>query len=356
MKVAFRMPPVRRHHMVAGKRAGNPTKKRQTGPRPKKNGKTPEEPKQTAAAPTPAQEAPPPASEPATASPPPAGHNSGELDEQARKELMFVHMRQYKHEKEALDSATSRWRNFRKKVKAEGSKVTEIETMVKVETAEGSLTALAEMQRTAEIVSWFTGAKQVSFDIDVESRMSPIEKARRDATVDFYKGLGPTGGRWAPGSPEYQAYLDTHHELTANRVRGGIKPLAPTPLEEAILNAPAPVAQEPAVAALDASLDALDEHIDGFIQTSEQGPLDEATAAVREFPGEPMSEAELVAGLENAGYLPTAHDDILPPDPVEVMPPEPGMPRAEWKEKTAADLEAEKQFLRHGTPLPETPF
>jgi len=229
----------------------------------KKNGKAPE---QAAAAEAPA--AP-------TLPSPPMGHNIGELSAEQRTALEFRHMRELVSAKAKLDAANSNWRNTRKRIKAEGSVITKIEKMVKAQTDEGRLSLLADIQETKAALDSFAYATQVELFMDAEQKVAPIQKARREAEIAYYNYEDRTGGRWAPGSPEYNAWLEAYDDLMAKRVRENIQPLAAgghTPLEEAVEES---FQQE----AVEASIDA----------------LEEAVAAVT---GEP----------------------------VEMMPPEPGMP------------------------------
>jgi hypothetical protein len=284
--------------MVTGKARGAATKPRQGPKQDKKNGKS-----QTSAPPAPPAEPPPP-----------IGHNIVSLDAQRAKFLKFQHMRQLIAAKAKLTTANGELRALRKQIKAEGSKLSQIEDMIKAQTEEGRLSMMAEMQERDEAISYFTGAKQTAFEFDTESQMSPIEHARRDGELAFYNNEACTGGRYAPGSPEHQAWIERYQDLMAQRVREGIGALAAD-------EGGGDVADGETLAT-EASLTALD-------------ALGEAVAAVT---GEPISEAELLAGLSG---------------PIEEMPPEPGMPRAEWKDTVQAELRAEEQLIRHGTPIPD---
>src|SRR5882672_2425640 len=331
---------------MRGKAAGNPTKKRQTGPKPAK--KAPEGPKQMAAAPTPAQEAQPPATEPATASPPPPGHNSGEMSPADRRFNLFRTRDKIIAIRAEVAELKSDERAEFKKSKAEDNwSKSEIEKAIKAKTPEGRLSMLADAQETKFALEPYPEGMQFSMDFGPQPPEPTIVTAAREGQLAFDDGEANTGGRWAPGSPENQAWIDAWNDKMARKVRGGIRPLqtgtstTQMDLEAFIKTAPDTVAQEPAVGALDASLHALSEQIAGFIQAFEQGPLAEATAAVSGDPCGTMAPWEEDAAASEP-------NETMPTDPVETMPPEPGMPRAEWKDNMAAELSAEKQFIRHG--------
>jgi hypothetical protein len=121
-------------------------------------------------------------------------------------------------------------RAVRKRIKAEGGVLSKIEKRIKSETPEGRLELFAEAQEIAEVVNSDAYATQIHLDLDAESRVSPIEKARREGQTAYLKKEACTGGRWAPGSPEHQVWIEEWHNLAAKRIHEG----GPTPLETAI--------------------------------------------------------------------------------------------------------------------------
>lgn len=299
--------------MVAGKRAGEPTKKRQTGPKQKKNGQAehvhPDGPDHKPPVSQPAEQPAPSAPEaaaphPATESPPPAGHNSAEIEEDFEKERMFKGVLEYLDEFELIEDAKKRWSRYKKRVKEQKIDITEFEVMVKLDSAEGLLTQRAKLEREAKIRSWFTGLKQKVFDFQAESRRSPIDVARHDGEVACLKAKDRTkernGGRYMLGSPEYLAWCEGYDRLMANLARRrGEEPLPPTPMEAYIQSAPQPV-DAPDITPLS---DEAKEHLAELLG---EDVLNEVTEELSGDPGGPMEMLPPETGEEAPQGAPVA--------------------------------------------------
>src|SRR5258708_4827150 len=220
---------------MRGKGAGNPTKPRQTGPKPKKNNK---------ASADPAQAAPPPSTEPvvttspppATESPPPPGHNS-EMSSDDRRYLIFRYRDKTHNRKERIASLTGEVRAEFKQAKAEGITKAEIEEAIKAKTPEGRLSMLARVQDIKFALEPYPEGTQFAMDFGPQPPEPTVVTAAREGRLAFDNEEAPTGGRWPPGSPENQAWLDNYQRKMAGRVRERIQPLkagGPTPIETAI--------------------------------------------------------------------------------------------------------------------------
>lgn len=227
--------------MVAGKAAGNPRKKRQTGPK-DPAGAEAQEAAQTAAPVEHDTSSPSSAEAPA-----PMGHNSsiGELDEDERISLMYVHSRALEEAMDAAASANGTLRSVRKKIKAEGNDPAQIEMLVKVRKNRAHLlTLVAKAQQIQKVVTLESRDYNFQVDLFKEEDVSSIDRARHEGIRACRMEQAANGGRYDPQSPEYRAWLDAYQEeaarhlaakeRAARRIREGIRPLEPTPLEEMI--------------------------------------------------------------------------------------------------------------------------
>ncbi len=289
-----------------------------------------------------------------------------------RRYLIFRYRDKIHNRKERIAFLTGEVRAQFKQAKAEGVTKAEIEEAIKAKTPEGRLSMLARVQDIKFALEPYPEGTQFAMDFGSQPPEPPMVTAAREGRLAFDNEEAPTGGRWAPGSPEHQAWLDAYQRKMAGRVRERIQPLkagGPTPIETAIEAAAMPDLPRPDdfSGIGDAEGEAVGQAIDraiateNFDRSQEQfnGAIDDAlTAAIDAVTGDMGDHfGEQVDGPDRQPREDMRdYANALGPGPLEgYMSPteETGVPRAEWKENMAAELAAEKDFVQHGTPLPE---
>lgn len=188
--------------MAKGKRAGAPTKPRQTGPRKGKKG-------QEAA---PETEVPEGEETEQEASGPGPGHNSDLTDEQ-RQGLTYQWKSSYEQKLAVKKAADADFKNVCKQIRADlGEKgVEDIKDIIQAQTPEGEARLKAEIERKMRIARWEGATHGTQFSFLEEDRTPSDDRAFAEGKRASLKG-DPRKPPYDPSVPQYQAWLNGYAE------------------------------------------------------------------------------------------------------------------------------------------------
>lgn len=198
--------------MVAGKRAGEPAKGRQKGPRAK------EKPAAKAAR----QEA----SE--KQQPKPKPQPAPELSADEKSDIFFQHRRRYIAAKEKQDAAKAALRTVSndltevlKDAKAEGISREDFEISVLLDSPEGEEKVQAKLARTIEVAKWMGSTVGTQFEM-FEDRTPAVDIARKKGERDSQDNLSRSPP-YDPSTEQYRAYMEGYN-AHQERLMKGYKP------------------------------------------------------------------------------------------------------------------------------------
>lgn len=213
--------------MARGKRAGTPTKPKQTGPRKGKKG-------QEAAPDTEVPEGE--EAEQETSGPGP-GHNSDLTDEQ-RQGLTYQYLTEWKQVLEVKKAADAGLKNKAKQIKADlgAHGLADIKLIIQLQTPEGEALLKAEIERKLRVARWEGAVAGTQFSFLEEDRTPSDDRAFAEGKRASLKG-DPRKPPHDPSVPQYQAWLNGYAEGQAVIMKG----FKPMPVEEKPAAPTAPV-------------------------------------------------------------------------------------------------------------------
>ena len=161
---------------------------------------------------------------------PKKGHNTNgngdpELTEMQRRDLFLSHKNALITLKGKMETAVSNVRNAKKKIKADGFTVRQVEAAILMETEEGEEKLRAETAELAQAARWVGVAwgEQLSLALDTPDRTPAVDKAK-DAGIQASMQDKPRKAPHAPESPQaaswYSGYDEHQAELTKGVGRG----------------------------------------------------------------------------------------------------------------------------------------
>lgn len=207
--------------MVKGKRAGEPAKGRQKGPR------TTRKPAEEAAA---AKATKPEATEKQAKPPKPQPAAPIELSDAEKSDTFFNIRRRYiaakgKEDvcKVALRTAANARAEVVKDAKGYGITRDEIEISILLDSPEGEAKVRNEMQRTITIAKWMNSSVGTQFEMFTD-RTPAVDIARKQGYRDSQENLSRSP-KYDPSTEQYRAYMDGYNDHQAFRA-SGFKPPA----------------------------------------------------------------------------------------------------------------------------------
>lgn len=161
------------------------------------------------------------------------GHNGAPHDD-ANFQAMYYH---YKRLTADLDAKFEKSKAARKKVydeaKSYGISKRMLDKGRAMRTEEGERRLKADIEETRRIARW--EAVSIGSQMEMfEDRTPAVERARAEGERDGWQGDPKKSGDWAPGTPQYTAYMDGYHEGQKRLAQGFKKPEPPTPVEKKI--------------------------------------------------------------------------------------------------------------------------
>jgi len=277
--------------MPRGKRAGAPTKPKQTPKASASKKKVEAEAvrKRGAAAPAPKPEpaaAPKPRGRPPAVKPEP-------LTEQQHQALFHANYRRFKRFKteiadrrEELAGEVGAYREWLKERRREGNYLEQFETALKIEADQGrAIAARWEMER--RVAGWMGGAEQLRFDF-VPDRKPAVDKAHEEGRAACYAGV-PRHAPYPVSTEQERAWYAGYDEGQEVLLKGFKAPMAP---EEPAAEPPAEAVAEQHQngAYVDGQADAngtADGRPVGSVPVD--GDINAAVDAVDAVPGEPVT-------------------------------------------------------------------
>ena len=159
--------------------------------------------------------------------------------------LFFQHMRRVKEADDEVEDAKTRRKEVRAQIREEGGKLKMIDRAIIADSDEGAKDLRTELEDMLRLMRW------LGIDVGTEqAEMFPAGEMTSDQRVaDDGLRAGLSGKTcdcpYPPGSPHYNLWLGKWQEGQAALIRSKMRPLAPTPIEEAIADTPEQHADEP---------------------------------------------------------------------------------------------------------------
>lgn len=167
-----------------------------------------------------------------------------ELDARA---LFFTHMNMLKDAQGLVETARTNLKNTKNTIKEEGGRIGRLELAIRADRDDGAEELREQLEDVMKVMRWLGIAPEES-----QVEMFTVEQLTDDVRVaesGLRAGLqGKTcDNPYPPGSPHYNIWLAKWQEGQAALVRSKMRPIEPTPIEEAIDAAPPAPDDEPPV-------------------------------------------------------------------------------------------------------------
>lgn len=143
------------------------------------------------------------------------GHNSSELTPDERRALHFHHFRAVMAQKEVLDAAREEYKRLRKLAKTDGITLSRLDFMMKCAEIEDGDILTDKVREEAEILEWFSLAKQGELFEDLSAEPAE-DRAARDGDAAGWEGKDPSSP-YGPGSAQDKAWMQAWHKAQTRR-------------------------------------------------------------------------------------------------------------------------------------------
>lgn len=181
------------------------------------------------------------------------GHNSGDLNDNDRRNLFFVDRRFFLKAMEAKKAADAEVKRVGKMIKADLGEhgLLQIKAYEKAQTAEGKAELQGKQEAERQAMAWAGVPINTQLDIFTD-RMPVIERAARDGEEAGLRG-DTLDNPFATESPEGQAFAEAWHRgqgvLFAGIKKKEEEAVAPPPTSEDLIKGDDPFRDEEAEAA-----------------------------------------------------------------------------------------------------------
>ncbi len=143
------------------------------------------------------------------------------------KALFLRHLPKIKNLKALLGTANANLRNAYKTAKGEGFEKSDFDHAFALETAEQEARERGKIARQLTIAKFVGSDLGAQLDMFLEPTRVPAEdRAAEEGQRDSMSGKS-AAPKYDPSTPQYRAYMQAYNDDQANRIRGGIKQLAP---------------------------------------------------------------------------------------------------------------------------------
>lgn len=151
------------------------------------------------------------------------GHNA--LSDEDEKRLHQRHVSEYESALTVKKTADADLKNVAKRIKAEGGSVASVKRTIALRTPEGEAAFKAEMAEMAKLARW--SGVGIQLDLLEVAEPNSIDRAALEGLEDG-RAARSLRTDYAPGTPEYDAYMESWHKGQAEN-GAGIKAPATAP-------------------------------------------------------------------------------------------------------------------------------